>query len=110
MVCSSDCGRLQGGETIYAGAITRPLGFVDLSTQVLRGLAFIHQGLTHYYGELDCSTVLLDRRGQIKLDMSRKPRNMTAVLTGSSQHRGLYLEGETTDGVNGREDARSMAI
>ena len=42
---------------------------VDRAIQVLCGLSFIHQGLSHYYGELDCSTVLLNRDGHIKLGL-----------------------------------------
>lgn len=35
--------------------------------EVLCGLTFIHQGLSHYYGELGCNTVLLTRDGHVKL-------------------------------------------
>lgn len=41
----------------------------DRIIQVLGGLTFIHHGLSHYYGELDCNTVLLNRDGHIKLGM-----------------------------------------
>lgn len=42
---------------------------VNRVMQVLCGLSFIHQGLSHYYGELDCTTVLLNRDGHIKLGL-----------------------------------------
>ena len=41
--------------------------------QILSGLSFIHKVLRYYYGQLDCSAVLLDREGHIKLGKTAVP-------------------------------------
>lgn len=70
--------------------------------QVLCGLAFIHQGLAHYYGELDCSTVLLNREGHIKLGLRSCIGYSMTLLTTPSQYRRLRSGGKAIDGVDGK--------
>ena len=37
--------------------------------QILDGLSYIHEELSLYCGKLDCSTVLLNRDGMVKIGM-----------------------------------------
>lgn len=56
----------------------------DEIIQVLCGLTFIHQGLSHYYGELGCNTVLLTRDGHVKLGLLPSSGLRTMSLTARS--------------------------
>ena len=44
-----------------------------MKRQILSGLSFVHKELGYYYGQLDCSAVLLDREGHIKLGETPLP-------------------------------------
>ena len=72
------------------------------TTEVLCGLAFIHQGLTHYYGELDCNTVLLNRESHIKLGLISWVGFSMTWLRIRSQYRRLCSGGKTIDRVHGK--------